>query len=267
MKPNLFTAEQLVYRQHRRNQYAWPLVGAAVGLSITLAIIWHLHPSLKHVERWGRLPWWWIGGLVVTTVVAGGLYLIRRKSRMQSARAMDARWMAKNRFETVAQLITVPDAIAGAQREETNDFTRQKRLRPFGIPVSYPGWSTALLLLVQLVLLVIWLWPLSGFGFGFHRGHRGSNHRGHADSGEAAARHVTPTDQPEVRFTKPTQPSEVNATTNLLSGIPAEPDHRRLYQLTDEQLAQAPAVYRSAVADYFEELSRDYPAVTNASGK
>lgn len=42
---------------------------------------------------------------------------------------------------------------------------------------------------------------------------------------------------------------------------------QRPFQLTDEEVAQAPAAYRPAVADYFEKLSRDYPANSKASGK
>ena len=38
--------------------------------------------------------------------------------------------------------------------------------------------------------------------------------------------------------------------------------NRRSYQLTEEEMAQAPAAYRPAVADYFEQLSRDYHAAT-----
>jgi hypothetical protein len=35
---------------------------------------------------------------------------------------------------------------------------------------------------------------------------------------------------------------------------------RRPYTLTDPQVAQAPPAYQAAVADYFEQLSRDYAA-------
>jgi hypothetical protein len=45
------------------------------------------------------------------------------------------------------------------------------------------------------------------------------------------------------------------------------PGSRRPYQLTEDEMAQAPAGYRPAVADYFERLSRDYPANSKVSGK
>jgi len=44
-------------------------------------------------------------------------------------------------------------------------------------------------------------------------------------------------------------------------------ENRRPYPLTDDQLAQTPAGYRPAVADYFERLSRDYQTNSETSGK
>jgi hypothetical protein len=45
----------------------------------------------------------------------------------------------------------------------------------------------------------------------------------------------------------------------LISVLYAELAHcQRQHELTDPQIEQAPAAYRPAVADYFEQLSRDY---------
>lgn len=42
---------------------------------------------------------------------------------------------------------------------------------------------------------------------------------------------------------------------------------QRKYQLTDESAEQAPAAYQAAVAEYFEELSRDYKAASTPAPK
>jgi hypothetical protein len=273
MKPNLNDVVVLLQQQHRRNRYAWPLVAVAIGLAATLAVIWYLHPSLARVEKWGHLPRWWIGGLAITSVVGAIVYFLRRKSILQSARAMDVRWATKNRLETVAKLASAPDAIVVAQRAEANDFARQKKIRPVGIPASYPGWLAALLLFIHLILLVIWMWPLNGNSFGFCR-NGGSKHAAQRSSGAAdtaeqrpRSRDVTKVDPAATPPNKPKPLTKEVATSKTLTEAPADPDRQHPYQLTDEQAAQAPAVYRSAVADYFEQLSRDYPAGSNESGK
>jgi hypothetical protein len=47
--------------------------------------------------------------------------------------------------------------------------------------------------------------------------------------------------------------------TGLITVLREDLSHlQRHYRLTDQQVAQAPAAYRPAVADYFEQLSRDY---------
>jgi hypothetical protein len=43
--------------------------------------------------------------------------------------------------------------------------------------------------------------------------------------------------------------------------------NRRPYQLTEEEMAQAPVAYRPAVADYFEQLSKDYQTASPTPGK
>ena len=277
MNPNPEAVVVLLRQQYRRNRYAWPLAAIAAGLAATLAIIWYLHPSLARVEKWGHLPRWWIGGLAITSTIGTLIYFFRRKSRLQSARAMDVRWATKNRLETVAKLASAPDVIAVAQRAEADDFARQKKLRPVGLPVSYPGWLAALLSLVHLLLLVIWMLPLSCHGPGSGRGRggqAGSSHVGHASSGTAATartrprpREVSKLDPVETRPKKPEPLAKETATSKKLTEVPADLDRQRPYHLTDEQAAQAPAVYRPAVADYFEQLSRDYPAGSNDSGK
>jgi hypothetical protein len=162
MNTNQNAVEQLLRRQRRWNQFAWPLMVLAAGLAATLAFEWHQHPSLARVENWGHLPQWWLGGVAVTLAAAAEVYFLRRKSVLQAAQAMDARWETKNRLETAAALSSAPDAIARAQREETAGFVRQAQLRPRGIPLSLLGGLVALLALAHLLTLASWARPLSG---------------------------------------------------------------------------------------------------------
>ena len=162
MNTNQNVVEQLLRRQRRWNQYAWTLIVLAAGLAATLAVEWHWHPSLARVEKWGHLTQWWLGGVAATLVVAVAIYFFRRKSVLQAAQAMDARWETKNRLETAAALSSAPDAIARAQREETAGFIRQTQLRPRGIPLSLLGGLVALLALAHLLTLATWARPLSG---------------------------------------------------------------------------------------------------------
>ncbi len=78
---------------------------------------------------------------------------------------------------------------------------------------------------------------------------------------------MTKSDPVETRPKKPEPLAKEIAISKMLTQAPADPDRQHPYHLTDEQAAQAPAVYRPAVADYFEQLSRDYPAGSNDSGK
>ena len=56
--------------------------------------------------------------------------------------------------------------------------------------------------------------------------------------------------------------------TGLITLLRQELSHyRRQHQLTDSQVAQAPQAYRPAVAEYFEQLSRDYTVDRSADGK
>jgi len=162
MNTNPNAVEQLLRQQRRWNQFAWPLIAAAAGLTVTLAFEWRRHPSLARVEKWGHLPQWWIGGLAATLVVAAAIYFVRRKNVSQAAQAMDERWQAKNRLETAAALATAPDALARAQREETAGFIQQAQLRPRGISLSWLGGLVALLALAHLLTFASWARPWNG---------------------------------------------------------------------------------------------------------
>ena len=55
--------------------------------------------------------------------------------------------------------------------------------------------------------------------------------------------------------------------TGLITVLRQELAHfQRQHQLKDQQVAQAPPAYRPAVADYFEQLSRDYATDKPADG-
>jgi hypothetical protein len=162
MNTNQNAVEQLLRRQRRWNQFAWPLIVLATGFAATLALEWRQHPSFARVKNWGHLPQWWLGGVAVTLAAAAVVYFLRRKSVLQAAQAMDARWETKNRLETAAALSTAPDAISRAQREETAGFVRQAQLRPRGVPLSLLGGLVALLALANLLTFASWARPLSG---------------------------------------------------------------------------------------------------------
>ena len=168
MNANQNTVEQLLRQQRRWNQYAWPLIVVAAGLAGTLAFGWHRHPSLARVEKWGHLPEWWLGGLAGTLVAALTIYIFRRKSVLQAAQAMDARWETKNRLETAAALSSSPDALARAQREETAGFVEQAHLRPRGVSLVWLGGLVSLLALAHLLVFASWVRPWNEIVNGSH---------------------------------------------------------------------------------------------------
>ncbi|MGA3268331.1 MAG: hypothetical protein ABSE16_16090 [Verrucomicrobiota bacterium] len=162
MNANQYSVEELLRRQRRWNQYAWPLAVLAAGLGATLAFAWDRHPSVARVATWGHLPQWWLGGLAVTLIAAAVVWRLRHRTVSEAAQAMDEKWAAKNRLETAAALSSAPDAIARAQREETAGFVRQAQVRPRGIPLSYLGWLVMLLICGHLLTLLSWARPFSG---------------------------------------------------------------------------------------------------------
>lgn len=153
--------EQLLRRQQRWNQYAWPLIIIAIGLAGTLVFEWHQHPSLARVEKWGHLPQWWIGGLAASLLAAAVVGWLRRRSVLEAAQAMDERWSAKNRLETAAALSSAPNALTRAQCEETAGFFRQANLHPRGIPLSFLAGLVALLVGAHLFTFASWTRPLA----------------------------------------------------------------------------------------------------------
>ena len=199
MNTNQNAVEQLLRRQRRWNQFAWPLMVLAAGLAATLAFEWRQHPSLARVENWGRLPQWWLGGVAITLAAAAVVYFLRRKSVLQAAQAMDARWETKNRLETAAALSTAPDAIARAQREETAGFVEHAHVRPRGIPLSLLGGLVALLALAHLLTLASWARPFSG----------GSS----AAAGQESDKQAANISQPQEK-TKPAAETQPEATIN-----------------------------------------------------
>jgi len=47
MNTNQNAVEQLLRRQRRWNQFAWPLIVLAAGLAATLAFEWRQHPQAR----------------------------------------------------------------------------------------------------------------------------------------------------------------------------------------------------------------------------
>ena len=126
-KPN---PESLVRAQHRAIQWV-PLLGlVAAGLTLTLGALWLAHPSPAPVTNWQWLGLGWLAGLAVTGVGAVALWRARRRSLLRSAAEMDAALATHNRLETATALHDAQDAMAKAQRAETEQFLQQSHISP-----------------------------------------------------------------------------------------------------------------------------------------
>ena len=166
-------SESLVHARHRAARWA-PMLGlvedvgevdlavlglVAAGLALTLGLLWRAHPSFAPVANWQHLGAGWLAGLAATAICAVALWRARRRTLLRSAAELDAAWAAHNRLETAVALHDVENALAKAQREETEQFLRQSPA------VSRSRWLPGSVVLVALLMtahvatLICWARP------------------------------------------------------------------------------------------------------------
>lgn len=152
-------SESLVRARHRAARWA-PMLGlVAAGLALTLGLLWRAHPSFAPVANWEHLGAGWLAGLVATAVSAAALWRARRRTLLRSAAELDNAWAAHNRLETAVALHDVENALAKAQREETEEFLRQSpavsRSRWLSVSIAF----VALLMAAHVATLICWARP------------------------------------------------------------------------------------------------------------
>jgi hypothetical protein len=153
-------SDSLVRKQHRSAQWA-PLLGLmAAGLALTLGLLWLAHPSIKPVTNWQWLCFGWLGGLAVTVIGGLVLWQARRRTLLRSAAELDAVLETHNRLEAATALHSAQDAMAKAQRAETEEFLRKNQItvRRRWLPVMVI--LTTLLLLAHAATLICWARPV-----------------------------------------------------------------------------------------------------------
>lgn len=159
MKTNS-NSESFVRAQHRATQWT-PLLGlVAAGLALTLALLWLKHPSPTPVADWHWLRLVWLAGIVVTGLGAVGLWRARRRNLLRSAAEMDATLATANRLEAATALLGAQDAMAKAQRAETEKFLEQSRIAPRRHWLAVSAALVALLAAAHLAMLICWARPV-----------------------------------------------------------------------------------------------------------
>jgi len=152
--------EFLVRTRHRVSQWVPLLNLVAFGLALTLGLVWLVHPSAAPVTRWQRLSPAWLAGLVLTGAAAVALWRARRRSLVGSAAEIDSAMATHNRLEAATALQGADDALARAQRAETEQYLHQSRIAP------RRGWLAVSITLVTLLAaahvatLACWTRPL-----------------------------------------------------------------------------------------------------------
>ena len=153
-------SESLVGKQHRAAQWT-PLLGfIAAGLALTLGLLWLIHPSVAPVANWQWLRPGWVGGLAMTGICALILWRVRRRTLLRSATELDAALETHNRLEAAIALHSAQDAMAKAQRAETEEFLRQSRIRLRRPWLAVTVILTTLLAVAHLATLICWARPV-----------------------------------------------------------------------------------------------------------
>lgn len=158
-KPN---SESFVRGRHRAALWMPLLDLVAAGLALTLALLWFAHPSLSPVADWRRMGIGWLAGLAVTSMGAVALWRARRRTMLRSAVEMDAVLPTANRLETATALLGAQDALAKAQRAETEQFLQQTRIVSRRRRLWVPVMLVTLLACAHLATLVCWARPGPG---------------------------------------------------------------------------------------------------------
>jgi hypothetical protein len=160
MKTPPSNSEAIVRARQRATQWV-PLLGlTAAGLALTLGLLWLAHPSSGPVADWRWLRPGWLAGLAVTGLGAAALWRARRRTLLRSAAEMDAVLAAANRLETATALHEAQDAMAKAQRTETEQFLRQSRKAPHRPWLPGLATAAALLAAAHLATLLCWARPV-----------------------------------------------------------------------------------------------------------
>src|SRR6185437_7042284 len=152
----MIKSESLIHARHRAARWAPVLVLVAAGLALTLGLLWRAHPSFAPVVNWQRLGAGWVAGLAATAVCAVALLRARRRTLLRSAAELDAAWAAHNRLETALALHDVDNAIAKAQRDETEQFLRQSPAVPRSRWLPASALLVALLAAAHVATLICW---------------------------------------------------------------------------------------------------------------
>ena len=155
-------APEQIVRAHHRAARSIPALGVlAAGLAVTLGLLWLAHPSFAPVQHWRQLGAGWMAGLALSLAGTAVCWRLCHRTLLRSAAEIDAALATHNRLETATALFEAQDALARAQREETEQFLRQLQLAP------RRGWLNTLVIfsvaiaLAHLVTLVCWTRPLS----------------------------------------------------------------------------------------------------------
>jgi hypothetical protein len=152
--------EFLVRAQHRAAQWT-PLLGlVAAGLALTLGLLWLAHPSSAPVADWRLLRLGWFAGFAVTSLGAVALWRARRRTLLRSAAEMDAALATANRLEAATALSGTQDAMAKAQRAETEQFLLQSRIAPRRRWLALSATLVTLLALAHVATLICWARPV-----------------------------------------------------------------------------------------------------------
>jgi hypothetical protein len=153
-------SESLVRAQHRTSQWS-PLLGlVAAGLTLTLGLLWLAHPSAVPVTNWQWLLPGWLAGLAITGLGAVALWRARHRTLLRSAAEMDATLATHNRLEAATALHAAQDALAIAQRTETEQFLQQNRIAPRRHWLAVSATLVTLLALAHLATLICWARPI-----------------------------------------------------------------------------------------------------------
>ena len=160
MNTTKLNSESLVRARHRASKWTPPLGVVAGGLTLTLGLLWFAHPSSEPVADWRWLRLGWLVGLAVTGFGAAALWRARRRTLLRSAAEMDAALATANRLETATVLHDAQDAMAKAQRAETEQFLQQRQIVPRRRWLSLSVALVALLAAAHLATLICWARPV-----------------------------------------------------------------------------------------------------------
>jgi hypothetical protein len=161
MNSHRSTSEQLVRARHRAARALPPLCVLALGLAVTLLVLWLVHPSLMPVAKWKPLGPGWGAAVLMTLLAAAVCAIRRRRSLLRSAAEVDAACGTQNRLEAATALRNAQDALSQAQRAETEQFLSVSHLAPRRRHLAALTMLTAVLAIGHLATLACWTRPIA----------------------------------------------------------------------------------------------------------